>query len=83
MHPAMTVLLAATVGWSAPDERFVAVMTAHVAEVADLDAADSAEPAPTVATVTYYYERIAGVPVPETPVLITYDPTLPIFRTKP
>lgn len=83
MHPAMTVLLAATVGWSAPDERFVAVMTAHVAEVADLDAADPVDAESTVATVTYYYERIADVPVPETPVLVTYDPHLPIFRTKP
>lgn len=84
MHPAFSLFLAATVGWTAPDERFVAVLTAHVLEVSDAGAAvESQEPEITVATIPFYFDDFAPALLPEIPFVPTYDPRLPIFRTKP
>lgn len=84
MHPAVSLLLAATVGWAAPDERFVAVMAAHVLDVSDVVAApDSEEPPVTVATIPFYFDDFAPLTVPSAPLLSTYDARLPIFRDKP
>ncbi|GEM_PF-6894563 len=79
----VTLLLAATVGWSAPDERFLAVLAVHVQEVGEGATATPEEPQPSVATIPYYYERISTIPVPQVPLLSAWDPRLPRFRIKP
>lgn len=84
MHPAVSLLLAATVGWVGPDERFVAVMAAHVLEVSAVAVTpESQEPPVTVASIPFYFDDFAPIPVPPDPVLPTYDLRLPIFRAKP
>ncbi|MBI2901539.1 MAG: hypothetical protein HYY17_15250 [Planctomycetes bacterium] len=79
----LTLLLAATVGCATPDARFVAVLAAHVQQLSDAAPASSEEPPVTVATIPYYYERISDVVAPATPILISYDARLPIFRDLP
>jgi len=94
MHPALSVVIATSLGWSAPDVRDLQAADLLVETFA---AAVETAPAPSDAapgTPDLLFARPLPppeivVPVPAPPALrdvraeITYDWRLPVFRTKP